>query len=43
MHRHKKSIGKKRKGVFLIPKLELNPPEKKRMKNDELEAPLESS
>ena len=32
---------KERKGVCLIPKLELNPPEKKRTRNDELEAPLE--
>jgi len=32
-----------KKGVCLIPKLELNPPEKKRTRNDELEAPLESS
>ena len=31
-----------RKGIRST-KLELNPPEKKKMKNDELEAPLESS
>ena len=39
----RKALEKKRKGVCLIPKLELNPPEKKRTRNDELEAPLESS
>ena len=39
----RKALEKKRKGVCLIPKLELNPPEKKRTRNGELEAPLESS
>ena len=43
VHQHEKSIWNTEKKYDQHRKLELNPPEKKRIKGDDLEAPLKSS